>query len=188
MRPPRRRPTSSPPTLFIFEKQANGDWMILAHEANSQGIPPNKLTSPMPDLRAHTTPRARPAIRSPMRGRRRNGEALGSSLRIGGPCDRLSCHCLTRDRLTCRRLTCHRLTCHRLTWERARNAAKQDGGESDHGELEGEARKSVAVNGDHQRPPSRFLRACRSCMNDVWAGAIPTGLAQKFVQQGRPAT
>jgi len=27
-------------------------WKILAHEASSQGIPPNKITNPMPDLRA----------------------------------------------------------------------------------------------------------------------------------------
>jgi len=38
-------------TLFVFEKQADGEWKILAHEATSQGIPPNKITSPMPDLR-----------------------------------------------------------------------------------------------------------------------------------------
>jgi hypothetical protein len=36
--------------LFVFEKQADGEWKILAHEATSQGIPPNKITSPMPDL------------------------------------------------------------------------------------------------------------------------------------------
>jgi len=38
-------------TLFVLEKQADGEWKILAHEANSIGIPPNKITSPMPDLR-----------------------------------------------------------------------------------------------------------------------------------------
>jgi hypothetical protein len=37
--------------LFVFEKQADGEWKILAHEANSIGIPPNKITNPMPDLR-----------------------------------------------------------------------------------------------------------------------------------------
>jgi hypothetical protein len=37
--------------LFVFEKQDNGEWKILAHEATSQGIPPNKITNPMPDLR-----------------------------------------------------------------------------------------------------------------------------------------
>jgi hypothetical protein len=37
-------------TLFVFEKQDNGEWKILAHQANSIGIPPNKITSPMPDL------------------------------------------------------------------------------------------------------------------------------------------
>ncbi len=38
-------------TLFVFEKMDNGEWKILAHEANSIGIPPNRITSPMPDLR-----------------------------------------------------------------------------------------------------------------------------------------
>ncbi len=38
-------------TLFILEKQADGGWKILAHDANSIGIPPNKITDPMPDLR-----------------------------------------------------------------------------------------------------------------------------------------
>lgn len=37
--------------LFILEKQDDGRWLILAHQANSQGIPPNKITDPMPDLR-----------------------------------------------------------------------------------------------------------------------------------------
>jgi hypothetical protein len=38
-------------TLFVFEKQDSGEWKILAHEANSVGISPNKITNPMPDLR-----------------------------------------------------------------------------------------------------------------------------------------
>ncbi len=38
--------------MFVLEKQPNGEWLILAHRATSQGIPPNKITSPMPDLRA----------------------------------------------------------------------------------------------------------------------------------------
>jgi hypothetical protein len=38
-------------TMFILEKQANGAWLILAHHGSSQGIPPNKITNPMPDLR-----------------------------------------------------------------------------------------------------------------------------------------
>lgn len=37
--------------MFVFEKQPSGEWKILAHEASSQGIPPNKITDPMPDLR-----------------------------------------------------------------------------------------------------------------------------------------
>ena len=42
--------------LFILERQDEGRdagrWLILAHEAGTQGIPPNKKTNPMPDLRA----------------------------------------------------------------------------------------------------------------------------------------
>ena len=37
-------------TLFVLEKQADGRWLILAHEAQSVGIPPNKITDPLPDL------------------------------------------------------------------------------------------------------------------------------------------
>jgi hypothetical protein len=38
--------------LFILEKQADGRWLILAHEATPIGIPPTKITDPMPNLRA----------------------------------------------------------------------------------------------------------------------------------------
>lgn len=38
-------------TVFILEKQHDGQWKILAHEARSIGIPPNRITRPMPDLR-----------------------------------------------------------------------------------------------------------------------------------------
>jgi hypothetical protein len=38
-------------TMFVLEKQSNGAWLILAHHGNSEGIPPNKITNPMPDLR-----------------------------------------------------------------------------------------------------------------------------------------
>ncbi|MFT3722355.1 MAG: hypothetical protein QM773_02125 [Hyphomonadaceae bacterium] len=38
--------------MFVLEKQPDGEWLILAHQATSQGIPPNRITSPMPDLRA----------------------------------------------------------------------------------------------------------------------------------------
>jgi hypothetical protein len=38
-------------TTFILERSAaDGEWRILAHQSSSQGIPPNKVTSPMPDL------------------------------------------------------------------------------------------------------------------------------------------
>lgn len=38
-------------TLFILERQPGGEWLILVHQATSQGIPPNKVTNPMPDLK-----------------------------------------------------------------------------------------------------------------------------------------
>jgi hypothetical protein len=37
-------------TLFVLEKQADGRWLILAHEAQSVGIPDTKKTDPLPDL------------------------------------------------------------------------------------------------------------------------------------------
>lgn len=48
-------------TTFIFEKQADGEWKILAHDGSSQGIPPNKVTDPMPDLRAEYYAKCGPA-------------------------------------------------------------------------------------------------------------------------------
>lgn len=39
-------------TLFLLEKQSDGAWKILLHDTSGQGIPPNKITDPMPDLRA----------------------------------------------------------------------------------------------------------------------------------------
>lgn len=44
---------SAQATTFLFERgEADGKWRILGHVSSSQGIPPNKITSPMPDLRA----------------------------------------------------------------------------------------------------------------------------------------
>ncbi|HEX8381685.1 MAG TPA: hypothetical protein VF619_14180, partial [Allosphingosinicella sp.] len=38
-------------TTFVLERsEKDGRWLILAHQSSSQGIPPNKVTSPMPDL------------------------------------------------------------------------------------------------------------------------------------------
>lgn len=37
--------------MFVLEKQNDGRWLILAHDARSAGMPPNKETKPMPDLR-----------------------------------------------------------------------------------------------------------------------------------------
>ncbi len=39
-------------TMFVLEKRPDGAWKILLHEGHSEGIPPNKITNPMPDLRA----------------------------------------------------------------------------------------------------------------------------------------
>ena len=39
-------------TLFLLEKQPDGAWEILLHDTSTQGIPPNKITNPMPDLRS----------------------------------------------------------------------------------------------------------------------------------------
>lgn len=39
-------------TTFILERrEEDGRWLILAHQSGSYGIPPNKITDPMPDLR-----------------------------------------------------------------------------------------------------------------------------------------
>ena len=51
-------------TTFVLERrESDGSWLILAHESSSQGIPPNKITRPMPDLRTEweRTKVARPA-------------------------------------------------------------------------------------------------------------------------------
>jgi hypothetical protein len=40
-------------TTFLLERrEKDGAWLILAHQSSGQGIPPNRITSPMPDLRA----------------------------------------------------------------------------------------------------------------------------------------
>ncbi|MFN3892251.1 MAG: hypothetical protein ACK4MV_17800 [Beijerinckiaceae bacterium] len=36
---------------FVFEKQDDGSWLVLAHQSNTVGIPPGMNTDPMPDLR-----------------------------------------------------------------------------------------------------------------------------------------
>jgi hypothetical protein len=39
-------------TDFILERQEKGSrWLIVAHQSGSYGIPPNKVTNPIPDLR-----------------------------------------------------------------------------------------------------------------------------------------
>ena len=47
--------------MFVLQKMDDGAWKILAHEATSQGIPPNKITGPMPDLRDEYYARCGPA-------------------------------------------------------------------------------------------------------------------------------
>jgi hypothetical protein len=37
-------------TLFVLERQTDGRWLILAHEARSVGIPSTKRTDPLPDM------------------------------------------------------------------------------------------------------------------------------------------
>jgi hypothetical protein len=37
--------------VFVMEKQPDGRWLILAHEANSTGIPETKRTVPLPDMK-----------------------------------------------------------------------------------------------------------------------------------------
>jgi hypothetical protein len=40
-------------TTFILERRASdGRWLIAAHQSGGYGIPPNKVTRPMPDVRA----------------------------------------------------------------------------------------------------------------------------------------
>jgi hypothetical protein len=40
-------------TTFVLERRgSDGRWLILAHQSGGYGIPPNKITDPMPDLRA----------------------------------------------------------------------------------------------------------------------------------------
>ena len=36
---------------FVFEKQDDGRWLVLAHQTYTVGIPPNMKTDPLPDLR-----------------------------------------------------------------------------------------------------------------------------------------
>jgi len=36
---------------FVLEKQPDGRWLVLAHETNRVGIPPNRRTDPLPDMR-----------------------------------------------------------------------------------------------------------------------------------------
>ena len=48
-------------TMFVLEKRPNGEWKILLHEGSSQGISPNKITNPMPDLHDEYYTRCGPA-------------------------------------------------------------------------------------------------------------------------------
>lgn len=37
---------------FVLEKQADGQWLVLAHHTGAVGIPPTMGTDPVPDMRA----------------------------------------------------------------------------------------------------------------------------------------
>ncbi len=52
--------------VFVFEKQPDGRWLILAHQASSVGIPETKRTHPLPDMRPLWEARSGPseALRS----------------------------------------------------------------------------------------------------------------------------
>lgn len=39
-------------TVFVMEMQPDGRWLILAHQADSIGIPDSKRTVPLPDMKA----------------------------------------------------------------------------------------------------------------------------------------
>jgi hypothetical protein len=44
---------SAAATTFILERsEKDGRWRIAAHQSNGYGIPPNRITRPLPDLRA----------------------------------------------------------------------------------------------------------------------------------------
>jgi hypothetical protein len=51
--------------VFVLEKQSDGRWLILAHEARSVGIPPNKRTMPLPDMKPLWEARGGAAAKSP---------------------------------------------------------------------------------------------------------------------------
>lgn len=51
--------------VFVMEKQPGGRWLILAHEANSVGIPPNKRTVPLPDMKSKWEARDKPPAKLP---------------------------------------------------------------------------------------------------------------------------
>ncbi|HRO03222.1 MAG TPA: hypothetical protein PLS69_06420 [Terricaulis sp.] len=36
---------------FVLEKQQDGRWLVLAHRTGTIGIPPNRRTDPLPDMR-----------------------------------------------------------------------------------------------------------------------------------------
>lgn len=48
-------------TTFVLEKRPDGTWKILLHEGHGEGIPPNKITNPMPDLREEYYAKCGPA-------------------------------------------------------------------------------------------------------------------------------
>ena len=74
-------------TTFILERrEADGRWLILAHESSSIGIPPNKITDPMPDLRElyEATVGEAPARKPAAPRRRFRSQAVRGSSGSGG--------------------------------------------------------------------------------------------------------
>ncbi|MFA5902080.1 MAG: hypothetical protein WC829_23555 [Hyphomicrobium sp.] len=51
--------------VFVMEKQPDGRWLILAHQASSTGIPATKRTVPLPDMKPRWEAIRGPAAKTP---------------------------------------------------------------------------------------------------------------------------
>ena len=79
---------------FILERsEKDGTWRIAAHQSGGYGIPPNKVTAPMPDLRALYESRQRKGLQpaeagphqAPAPRKRPRDRSRGPVLPVGGP-------------------------------------------------------------------------------------------------------
>jgi hypothetical protein len=52
-------------TVFVMEKQPDGRWLILAHQASSVGIPDGKRTVPLPDMKPRWEARGQAPFKAP---------------------------------------------------------------------------------------------------------------------------